>query len=316
MTTITTPFGHDSTALEVVTGTDLTGKRAIITGGSSGIGVETARALAVAGAEVTLAVRDLGAGEDTAKNINGTTGRDDVRVGYLDLSKRTSIDAFVTDWTGPLDILVNNAGVMAAPLSYTVDGWELQFGTNHMGHFLLANGLHDALAAAGNARVVSLTSVGHVRSPVIFDDLQFRTREYDPWLAYGQSKTANALFAVEGNRRWGQDGITVNAVHPGGIWTNLTRHLSPEEIQALRARQEPNAMKIDETTMKTVEQGASTSVLVATSPLLEGVGGLYFEDCNQALPYVEGGPRRGVAAWATDPEAAARLWDVSLSLLS
>jgi len=308
MTTITTPFGHDSTALEVVADVDLTGKRAIVTGGSSGIGVETARALAVAGAAVTLAVRDLAAGEATARDINASTGRDDVRIGYLDLSRTTTVRAFVADWVGPLDILVNNAGVMATPLDYTADGWELQLGTNHGGHFVLANGLHTALAAAGNARVVSLSSVGHVRSPMVFEDLQFRSREYDPWLAYGQSKTATALFAVEGNKRWAADNITVNAVHPGGIWTNLVRHLPADEVEALRGRLDP--------TMKTVEQGASTSVLVAASPLLEGVGGLYFEDCNQALPYVEGGPRRGVAAWATDPAAAERLWDVSLSLLS
>jgi NAD(P)-dependent dehydrogenase (short-subunit alcohol dehydrogenase family) len=308
MTTITPPFGHDSTAAEVVAGLDLAGKRAIVTGGSSGIGVETARALASAGAQVTLAVRDLTAGEATARLINAGTGRDDVRVGYLDLSTRTSVDAFVADWAGPLDILVNNAGVMASPLAYTADGWELQLGTNHLGHFILATGLHDALAASGDARVVALTSVGHVRSPVVFDDLMFRSRKYDPWLAYGQSKTANALFAVEGNKRWASDGITVNAVHPGGIWTNLVRHIEAEQLATMRATADPG--------MKTVEQGASTSVLVATSPLLEGIGGLYFEDCNQALPYVEGGPRRGVAAWATDPEAAERLWDVSLSLLS
>jgi NAD(P)-dependent dehydrogenase (short-subunit alcohol dehydrogenase family) len=308
MTTITTPFGHDSTAAEVAAGIDLTGRRAVVTGGSSGIGVETARVLALAGAEVTLAVRDLAGGEATAGTINAATGRHDVRIGYLDLSKRTSVEAFVADWTGPLDLLINNAGVMAAPLSYTVDGWELQLGTNHLGHFVLANGLHDALAAAGNARVVSLTSVGHVRSPMVFDDLMFRTRQYDPWLAYGQSKTANALFAVEGNRRWAADGITVNAVHPGGIWTNLVRHIEPDQLATMRATADPG--------MKTVEQGAATSVLVATSPQLEGIGGLYFEDCNQALPYVEGGPRRGVASWATDPEAAARLWDVSLSPLS
>ena len=306
--TLTTPFGHDSTAAEVIAGIDLSGKRAIVTGASSGIGVETARALASAGAEVTLAVRDLGAGEATAKEINASTGRNDVRVGYLDLSKATSVQAFVSEWSGPLDLLVNNAGVMASPLSYTADGWELQLGTNHLGHFILTTGLHDALAASGNARVVALTSVGHVRSPVVFDDLMFREREYDPWVAYGQSKTANALFAVEGNRRWAGDGITVNAVHPGGIWTNLVRHVEPDQLAEMRASADPG--------MKTVEQGASTSVLVATSPLLEGIGGLYFEDCNQALPYVEGGPRRGVASWATDPEAAARLWDVSLSLVS
>ena len=312
---ITTGFGHDSTAAEVSAGIDLSGRRAVVTGGASGIGVETARALSAAGAEVTIAARDIAAGEVVAKEISATTGRD-VEVGYLDLSRRETVEAFAAAWSGPLHLLVNNAGVMASPPSYTAQGWELQFGTNHMGHFILTTGLHDALAAAGNARVVSLTSVGHVRSPVVFEDIQFRERPYDPWLAYGQSKTANALLAVEGSKRWAGDGITVNAVHPGGIWTNLVRHLSPEEIDALKARTEENAMKIDENAMKSVEQGASTSVLVATSPLLEGVGGRYFEDCNEALPYVEGGPRRGVASWATDPGAAERLWSVSLDLLA
>jgi NAD(P)-dependent dehydrogenase (short-subunit alcohol dehydrogenase family) len=307
MTRITTPFGHDSTAAEVSAGIDLSGRRAIVTGGSSGIGVETARALAAAGAEVTLAVRDVAAGEATAKEISAGTGRD-VLVGQLDLADRASITAFVASWSGPLHLLVNNAGVMATPQTYTPDGWELQFGTNHMGHFILALGLHDALAAAGNARVVALTSVGHVRSPVLFDDIQFRHTPYDPWIAYGQSKTANALFAVEANRRWAADGITANAVHPGGILTNLTRHMDPAELEALRSRISTN--------MKTPEQGAATSVLVATSPQLEGIGGRYFEDCNEAVPYVEGGPRRGVAPWAIDPQAAERLWETSLQLLA
>jgi NAD(P)-dependent dehydrogenase (short-subunit alcohol dehydrogenase family) len=304
---IVTGFGHDSTAAEVSDGIDLTGRRAVVTGGASGIGVETARALAAAGAEVTIAARDVAAGEAVAKEIGASTGRD-VAVRHLDLSQRATVEAFAAAWSGPLHLLVNNAGVMASPQSYTAEGWELQFGTNHMGHFILTTALHDALAAAGSARVVSLTSVGHVRSPVVFEDIQFRERAYDPWLAYGQSKTANALFAVEGSRRWAGDGITVNAVHPGGIWTNLVRHIEPAQLAEMRATADPS--------MKTVEQGASTSVLVATSPLLEGIGGLYFEDCNQAVPYIEGGPRRGVASWATDPEAAERLWNVSLDLLA
>jgi len=307
MTRITTPFTRDSTASEVVEGIDLSDRRAIVTGASSGIGVETARALAAAGAEVTLAVRDVAAGEATAKEISAGTGRD-VLVGQLDLADRASVAGFVAAWSGPLHVLVNNAGVMATPLGYTADGWETQFGTNHMGHFILATGLHDALATAGDARVVSLTSVGHVRTPVRFDDIQFRHAPYDPWLAYGQSKTANALFAVEANRRWAADGITVNAVHPGGILTNLTRYMDAAELEALRTRIGTN--------MKTPEQGAATSVLVATSPLLNGIGGRYFEDCNEAEPYVEGGPRRGVAPWASDPEAAERLWETSLQLLA
>ena len=306
---ITTPFDRDSTALEVIEGVDLTGKRAIVTGGSSGIGVETARALAVAGAEVTLAVRNLGAGEATAKDINVSTGREDVRVGYLDLSRRSSVDAFVADWSGPLDLLINNAGVMASPRMYTVDGWELQFGTNHMGHFILTTGLHDALAAADGARVVSVSSSGHLRSTVDFDDLQFRTRAYNPWTAYGQSKTANIWLAVEGTRRWADDGIAFNALMPGAIRTNLQRHVTEQELNRLRAASGTDIG------WKTIEQGASTSVLLAVSPLLEGVSGRYFENCNEAEPNTEGA-RSGYAPWAYDVEGAARLWDTSLQLLA
>src|SRR6202035_1888789 len=161
-------------------------------------------------------------------------------------------------------------------LQLTPDGWEMQFATNHLGHFALALGLHDALAAAGNARIVSLSSRGHLRSPVVFDDINFASRPYDPWLAYGQSKTANVLFAVEANRRWSADGVTANAVHPGAIAaTNLSRHMSPDELGAVR---NSGMFKY-----KTLEQGAATSILVATSPELKGVGGRYFEDCNEAV---------------------------------
>ena len=309
MTRITTPFHRDSTALEVVAGIDLTGRRAMVTGASSGIGVETARALAVAGAEVTLAVRDLAAGEATAKDINTTTGREDVRVGYLDLAKRTSVEAFVADWSGPLHLLVNNAGVMASPRIYTPDGWELQFGTNHMGHFMLTTGLRPALAAAGGARVVSVSSAGHLRSSVDFDDLQFRTREYDPWAAYGQSKTANIWLANEISRRWADEGILANSLMPGAIHTNLQRHVPDVELQRMRARSGPDIG------WKTVESGASTSVLLATSPLLEGIGGRYFENCNEAEPN-ETGHRTGYAPWAFDAAGAERLWDTSLALLA
>jgi NAD(P)-dependent dehydrogenase (short-subunit alcohol dehydrogenase family) len=304
----TTPFGHDTTAAEVISGVDLTGKRAVVTGAASGIGVETARALANAGAEVTLAVRDLGAGEAIAKEINGATGRDDVRVGYLDLAKRSSVEAFVADWSGPLHVLVNNAGVMASPRMYTVDGWELQFGTNHMGHFVLTSGLRDALAQAGGARVVSLSSSGHQFSTVVFEDLQFMERDYNPWLAYGQSKTANIWLAVEGAKRWADDGITLNAVHPGAISTNLQRHVSEKELARLRASAGTGVG------YKSVEQGAATSVLVAASPLLDGVSGRYFEDCNEAVPNVPG-VRSGYAPWAYDEAGAARLWTTSLDLL-
>jgi NAD(P)-dependent dehydrogenase (short-subunit alcohol dehydrogenase family) len=306
---ITTPFNAQSTAAEVIAGVDLTGRRALVTGGASGIGVETARALASAGAEVTLAVRNLSAGDATAEDIIATTGNKNVLVAPLDLADQASVAALVAAWDGPLHILVNNAGVMASPLMRTPQGWEMQFATNHLGHFALANGLHSALAAEGG-RVVSVSSAAHLRSPVVFEDIHFNEREYEPWAAYGQSKTANVLFAVEATKRWASDGITVNALHPGGIRTNLQRYVSEEDLNRLRAASGPAAPS-----WKTVEQGAATSILVATSPLLEGVGGRYFEDCNEAEPNVAG-TRTGYAAYAVDPEAATRLWDVSVTTLA
>jgi NAD(P)-dependent dehydrogenase (short-subunit alcohol dehydrogenase family) len=307
-TRITTPFGRESTAHEVIAGIDLTGKRAIVTGGSSGIGVETARALAVAGAEVTLAVRNQQAGRDVAAAITASTGNANVFVAPLELTDRASIDAFVATWTGPLDILVNNAGIMALPeIERTAQGLEQQFATNHLGHFALALGLHDALAAAGNARIVVVSSSAHQLSPVIFDDIQFDDRAYNGWAAYGQSKTANVLFAVEATRRWADDGITANALMPGGIQTELQRHQSGADWEALIAGAD----------WKTIDQGAATSVLLATSPLLEGIGGRYFEDNNEApMTTDQTGAAAGVRAEALDPDSAARLWDVSVELLA
>ena len=217
MSPIKTPFGQHSTAAEVVKGIDLSGKRAIVTGAASGIGIETARALARAGAKVTLAVRDINAGEKTAADITTTTGNGNIHVASLDLTDRASIATFVDAWNGPLHILVNNAGVMALPEQYTSEGWEMQFATNHLGHFALTLGLHPALAAAGGARIVSVSSSGHLLSPVVFDDIHFAFRHYDPWLAYGQSKTAIVLFAVGATSRWFKDGITANALMPGAI---------------------------------------------------------------------------------------------------
>jgi NAD(P)-dependent dehydrogenase (short-subunit alcohol dehydrogenase family) len=301
---ITSPFTAASTTAEVVAGTDLHGKRMIVTGGSSGIGIETARALASAGAAVTLAVRDPAAGRRVAEEINAGTGRESVTVAPLDLMDLDSVRHFARQWGAtPLDVLIDNAGIMAAPLQRTPAGWESQFATNHLGHFALATALHDALAAAGGARIVSVSSRAHLRSPVDFDDINFTKREYDPWLAYGQSKTANVLFAVAATRHWAGDGITANALHPGGIWTNLVRYL-PDDVRE-NLRTDPNAE------YKTPEQGAATSVFAATSPLLDGIGGRYFEDCNQAVRYAGGPERVGVADYALDPDAAQRLWEIS-----
>ena len=305
---ITTGFGHQSTAADVIAGVDLSGKRAVVTGGASGIGVETARALAGAGAEVTLAVRDTAAGDRVAADIGGK-----VSVAQLDLSNLSSVDDFVAAWNGPLDILVNNAGVMAVQdLVIAPSGHELQFATNHLGHFALTICLHEALASAGGARIVSVSSSGHLRSPVIFDDLDFAFREYDPFAAYGQSKTANVLFAVEATRRWADDGIVANALMPGGILTALQRHLGQEYQAGADERFRRAGSRL-----KTVEQGAATSVLLAASPLVDGVGGRYFEDCNEAtvVDHRDDFGISGVAPYALDPANAERLWDVSLKLI-
>ncbi|GAA1698817.1 SDR family NAD(P)-dependent oxidoreductase [Streptomyces yatensis] len=306
MSTITTPFGFSSTAAEVAEGIDLAGRRAVVTGASSGLGAETARALAGTGASVTLAVRDMAAGEDIAKSITASTGNQDVRVAQLDLADPGSVAAFTASWQGPLHVLVNNAGVMACPEQYTEQGWERQFATNHLGHFALATGLHDALAADGNARVVVLSSTGHQRSPVVWDDVNFAFRPYDPWLAYGQSKTANVLFAVEATRRWADDNVTANALMPGAIYTNLQRHTGGRGSGQVPAE-----------LIKTVEQGAATSVLLATSPHLEGIGGRYFVDCKETeVLDRRSGTLHGVARYAVDADNARRLWDLSQDLLA
>lgn len=315
---LTTPFGVTSTAAEVLAGVDLAGRRAIVTGASSGIGVETARALAGAGAEVTLAVRDTAAGERTAAEIATSENIPDERlpVAALDLSELDSVAAFARTWDGPLDILVNNAGVMAVQeLELIGGGWERQFAVNHIGHFALASALHGALAAAGAARVVSVSSSGHLRSPVVFDDVHFAFREYEPWSAYGQAKTANILLAVEIAQRWARDGIVANSLMPGGIMTRLQRHL-PEEAQAqMRARAESGG----DIVMKTPEQGAATSVLLAASPLVEGVSGRYFHDCQEqetVAGRAESVAMRGVAPYALDRGNAARLWELSERLVA
>jgi NAD(P)-dependent dehydrogenase (short-subunit alcohol dehydrogenase family) len=307
---IKTPFGFSSTAAEVVAGVDLSGKCAIVTGASSGIGVETARALAGAGAAVTLAVRNTETGERVAEEIRASTGNEDVTVAALELSDLASVGAFIRAWSGPLDILVNNAGVMAIQeLTISASGHEMQFATNHLGHFALALWLHDALAESDSARIVSVSSGGHLRSPVVFDDIDYAYRDYDPFGAYGQSKTANVLFAVEATRRWASDGIVANALMPGGIATPLQRHLPADY-----AAQALEAFRAGGSDFKTVEQGAATSVLLAASPLVEGVGGRYFENCNEAERVDRRGApgTGGVAPYALDPANAERLWELSL----
>jgi NAD(P)-dependent dehydrogenase (short-subunit alcohol dehydrogenase family) len=308
---LTTSFDAHATAAEAIAGVELSGRRAIVTGASSGIGVETARALASAGAEVTLAVRDTRAGERAAADI-AVSGDAAIRVARLELADRASIDAFCVAWRGPLHILVNNAGIMALPtLERTAEGVELQFATNHLGHFALTLGLRDALAAAEDARIVSVSSTAHLRSPVVFEDIQFVSRAYEPLLAYGQSKTANVLFAVGATARWAHEGITANALMPGAIATKLQRHMDPGYLERARAQA---GVTLE---LKTPQQGAATSVLLAASPLLKGVGGRYFEDCNEAPLATPGvGGVRGVAPYAVDLDNAERLWEESLRLLA
>ncbi len=305
MRKLTTPFGFESTADEVMRGVDLTGKRAVVTGATSGLGVETARALAAAGAEVVLGVRRLDAGKKVAEELRRTTGNGAIEAALLDLSDLESVSAFARAWNGPLHILVNNAGVMALPeLQRSALGCEMQFASNFLGHFVLVVQLRKALASAGGARVVSVSSTGHLFSPVVFDDLHYRFRPYDPMTAYGQSKTATVLLAVEVSARWADDGIISNALNPGAIATGLQKHTgglrTPAEFQ------------------KTVEQGASTSVLLAASPLVAGIGGMYFENNNEADVVTERsenlGRASGVANYALDADNAGRLWREATTL--
>ena len=311
---ITSPFGASSTAREVAAGHDLSGQAAIVTGGASGIGVETARALAEVGAEVILAVRDPAAGTAVAAEINGGLASPRVSASPLDLADLASVRAFAAGWgERPLAILINNAGVMACPLAYTADDLEMQIGTNHFGHHLLTISLAPALiAGAGKrgepARVVALSSIGHRRSPVHFDDPHYRTRPYDKWESYGQSKSANALFAVGFHQRFGDRGVTANSVMPGGIMTPLQRHLSREEMIGFGWMDESGKLN---DRFKTPAQGAATSVWAALGQELTGVGGLYLEDCAQAPPWSKETPFSGVMPHALDPESAERLWALS-----
>jgi NAD(P)-dependent dehydrogenase (short-subunit alcohol dehydrogenase family) len=309
---ITSPFGARSTARDVVKGHDLSGQTMIVTGGASGLGVETARALAEAGADVTIAVRNAEAGAIAAADINTTAGGR-VSVGLLDLSDLPTVAAFASAWGDkPLSALINNAAVMACPQAYTAQDLEMQIGTNHFGHFvlttLLARALMNGSEAARASRVVSLSSIGHRRSPVNFDDPHYRNRPYEKWESYGQAKTANALFAVGFNQRFADLGVNANSVMPGGIMTPLQRHLPREEMIAMGWMDE--AGKINER-FKSTEQGAATSVWAAVGPELEGVGGLYLEHCAQALPWTQENPFEGVMPYAVDPEAADRLWALS-----
>jgi NAD(P)-dependent dehydrogenase (short-subunit alcohol dehydrogenase family) len=310
MTLTTTPFGMRATAAEVLDGVDLSGRRMIVTGGASGLGVETVRALAGAGAEVTVATRDPAAAGPLIRELQGT------RVVALDLADLASVRAFCDAWSGPLDGLVANAGVMMLPArQVTAEGWEMQLATNYLGHFALAVGLRDALGKAESPRVVVLSSGAQLRAGFDFEDPQFEWRPYDPFVAYAQSKTADVLLAVGISRRWAEHGITANACAPGWIHTNLTRHLDTATMQAFGAMDEDGNL-VTPDHYKTPAQGAATTVLLAASPVVDGVTGRYFED-NQESPVVDGGPEvmAGVAKWSVDPDAADRLWDLAFPVV-
>jgi NAD(P)-dependent dehydrogenase (short-subunit alcohol dehydrogenase family) len=308
-------FGYRTTAAEAVADIDLGGKLAIVTGGYSGLGLETVKALASVGAHVVVPSRRRDYATDVLSEID--PGRGSVEVDELDLSDLAGVHRFAQrflDSGRSIDIQINNAAVMAAPEQRVGPGWELQFATNHLGHFALTNLLWPALERDGGARVVALTSTGHKITGVRFDDINFDSTPYDKWVAYGQAKTADSLFAVQLDALGQDRGVRAFAVHPGGIFTPLQRHLPREEMVAAGWMAEDGT---PDERMKTPEQGAATSVWAATSPQLEGMGGVYCEDCDIAEPTDPDDPMaryRGVDAHAIDRDDAARLWTVSADM--
>jgi NAD(P)-dependent dehydrogenase (short-subunit alcohol dehydrogenase family) len=301
-------YGARSTADEVLSGVDLTGKLAIVSGGYSGIGLETTRALRRAGAEILVPARRPDAARAALGDLDG------VEVDAMDLGELESVRAFagrVLDSDRSVDIMVNNAGIMACPETRVGPGWEAQFATNHLGHYALTNRLWPLLARGG-ARVVELSSGGHRRSGIHWDDIQFE-RGYDKWDAYGQSKTANALFAVQLDQLGRSAGVRAFAVDPGGILTPLQRHLPKEEMMAMGWIDEDGKPLI--TSFKTPEQGAATQTWCATSPQLAEIGGVYCQDCEIAELFdVDDPSAGGVREYAIDPDQAARLWTLSAEL--
>jgi NAD(P)-dependent dehydrogenase (short-subunit alcohol dehydrogenase family) len=313
-------FGHDTTADDVLADVDLSGRVILVTGASGGLGVETARALAAHGAHVVMAARDA------AKNGEAMAAIHDAHPGAsledleLDLASLASVRAAVADFRSRHDrlhALVANAGVMCTPFERTTDGHELQFGTNHLGHFALTVGLVDTLVAAAPARVVVLSSAGHVFGDVHLDDPDYERREYDAFEAYGQSKTANALFAVELDRRLSDSGVRAFAVHPGGIHTELGRYMGREVVAEIGRRLAIAAPDDGEFRWKSVPQGAATTVWAATSPELDGCGGLYCEDCHAAEVRADAGAvHGGVRPYAVDRDRARALWELSERLVA
>ena len=304
-----------STPTDVLGGADLTGKVAVVTGGYSGLGLETTRSLSAAGADVVVpARRPDHAREVIGTNIGDTTGT--ISVDEMDLGDLASVTAFANRFLESgrsIDILINNAAIMACPETRIGDAWEAQFATNHLGHYVMTNTLFPALAAGGGARVVSLSSTGHKLSDIRWDDVQF-TSHYDKWVAYGQAKTANSLFAVQLDALGQSQGVRAFAVHPGGIMTELQRHLPQEEMIAMGWMDADGNIN---DLFKTPEQGAATSVWAATSSQLDGAGGVYCEDCDIAAVADPEDPMarfRGVSAHGVDTTSAERLWALSAEL--
>jgi NAD(P)-dependent dehydrogenase (short-subunit alcohol dehydrogenase family) len=311
-------FDGRTTGAEVLADVDLTGRTAIVTGGYSGIGLETTRALAGAGVRVVVAVRTPQKAADTLAGVDGQ-----VETAPLDLADLSSVRSFATlmaERLPHLDLLINNAGIMACPLERVGPGWESQFGINHMGHFALTQGLQPLLRRADRPRVVSLSSGAHKRSDIRWDDIGYDHSPYDKWQAYGQAKTANALFANALSRRVRDDGGLAFSVHPGGIFTPLQRHLPTEEMIALGwLGEDGQPSEMAKRGFKTPEQGCATTIWAATSDLLNDTPGVYCEDCDVAEPTDPASPAarfRGVDDHASDDEAAERLWAVSEELLS
>ena len=319
-TPVNSGFGLKTEPHEILEGVDLTGRTMIVTGGYSGIGLETTRALAGAGARVIVPVRSPEKAATNLKSIDGA-----VETAAMDLGDLGSVHAFAEAFLNDNDALhglINNAGIMACPETRIGRGWEAQFATNHVGHFALANRLAPALVKAGEThervRVVSLSSVGHKRAPVLFDDIHFEREPYEKWTAYGQAKTANALFAVEFDRRFRDRNVRAFAVHPGGIMTPLQRHLETEEMVALGwLKPDGSLSELAANLFKSPSQGATTTLWCAVSPQLDGKGGVYCEDCDIAVAADGDTPRwLGVAPHAPDPAAAARLWDISEQMIA
>lgn len=308
-------FGRGSTAREVLAGIDLGGRNYIVTGGYSGIGLETVRALAEAGASVTVPARSPEAAREALAGIAN------VEIADMDLADLASVRAFARSWAGsgrPLHGLVNNAGIMACPLVRVGPGWESQFAICHLGHFELARALEPSLKAAGGARVVALSSTAHAMSDVHWDDPHFEAHDYDKWQAYGQAKTADALFALGLDRRWAVDGVRGFSVHPGGIFTPLQRHLSDDEMVALGWKNADGSLPERVAALfKTPEQGAATTIWALTSPSLDGLGGLYCEDCDVARLADESSQRyQHVRPWACSETGADRLWAKSEAMIA